>query len=66
MLLGSGLGRGEIEINDVIPLFHERVMTSATEIALEMIEAYFGENNQNCQVIGIYDAPIRPDQEGNQ
>ena len=48
MLLGSGLGRGEIEINDVIPLFHERVMTSATEIALEMIEAYFGENNQNC------------------
>ena len=65
VLLGSGLGRGEVLINDVIPLFHERVMTSATEIAFEMIEAYFGEDNQDLQVIGVYDAPIRADVEGN-
>ena len=60
VLLGSGLGRGEVLVNDVIPLFHERVMTSAMEIALEMIEAYYGDN-QDMQIIGIYDAPIRPD-----
>ena len=40
VLLGSGIGRGEVEINDVVPLFHDRVMTSAMETALEMIEAY--------------------------
>ena len=46
ILLGSGLGSGQVEINDVVPLFHERVMTSAVETALEMIEA-FNESRQD-------------------
>ena len=56
-LLGSGIGRGQVEINDVIPLFHERVMTSAMETALEMIEA-LNDSAPDRQIIGVYDAPI--------
>ena len=58
VLLGSGLGRGQVEVNDVVPLFHERVMVSATETALEMIEA-LNDGNDTRQIIGVYDAPIK-------
>ena len=62
ILLGSGIGRGQVEINDVIPLFHERVMVSTTETALEMIDA-LNEGNDSRKIIGVYDAPIKGIQE---
>ena len=49
-------------MNDVVPLFHERVMVSATETALEMIEA-LNEGNDARKIIGVYDAPIKGSQE---
>ena len=58
ILLGQGLGTGSIEVNDVVPLFHERVMVSSMETALEMIEAHF-EGDESRKVIGVYDAPIK-------
>ena len=64
ILLGSGIGRGQVEVNDVVPLFHDRVMTSATETAFEMIEA-LNEGNQDRQIIGVYDAPLRGVSEEN-
>ncbi len=45
-------------MNDVVPLFHNRVMTHSTETAMEMIEAHFGDNSDR-KIIGVYDAPIR-------
>ena len=62
VLLGSGLGRGQVEVNDVVPLFHERVMVSATETALEMIEA-LNEGNNSRKIVGVYDAPLKGSQE---
>ena len=62
VLLGSGLGRGQVEVNDVVPLFHERVMVSATETALEMIEA-LNEGNDSRKIVGVYDAPLKGSQE---
>ena len=62
VLLGSGIGRGQVEINDVVPLFHDRVMVSAMETALEMIEALY-EGNDSRKIIGVYDAPIKGNQE---
>ena len=62
VLLGSGLGRGQVEVNDVVPLFHERIMVSATETALEMIEA-LNEGNDSRKIIGVYDAPIKGSQD---
>ena len=62
VLLGSGLGRGQVEVNDVVPLFHERVMVSATETALEMIEA-LNEGNDSRKIVGMYDAPLKGSQE---
>ena len=58
LLLGSGIGRGQVEVNDVVPLFHDRVMASATETAFEMVEA-LNEGNQDRQIIGVYDAPLK-------
>ena len=58
ILLGSGIGTGQVEVNDVVPLFHERIMTSAVESALEMIEASF-EGDEGRRIVGVYDAPIR-------
>ena len=58
VLLGSGTGTGSIEVNDVVPLFHERVMVSPMEAALEMIEAQY-EGDERRKVIGVYDAPIK-------
>ena len=58
VLLGSGIGRGQVEINDVVPLFHERVMAGPMETALEMIEAIH-EGNDDRKIIGVYDAPIK-------
>ena len=58
VLLGSGIGTGQVEVNDVVPLFHERITTPATETALEMIEAHF-EGIEGRKIVGVYDAPIR-------
>ena len=58
ILLGSGIGRGQVEVNDVVPLFHNRVMVHSTETAMEMIEAHFNGNSDR-KIIGVYDAPIR-------
>ena len=58
ILLGSGIGRGQVEINDVVPLFHERVMAGPMETALEMIEAV-NDGNDDRKIIGVYDAPIK-------
>ena len=41
-----------------MPLFHERVMVSATETAFEMIDA-FNDGNDARKIIGVYDAPIK-------
>ena len=59
LLLGSGLSTGQVEINDVVPLFHDRVMTSAVETAFEMVEAFY-EGRSDRKIIGVYDAPVRP------
>ena len=45
-------------MTDVVPLFHDRVMTSATETAMEMIECVFTKDKTR-QIIGVYDAPLR-------
>ena len=58
VLLGSGIGTGQVEVNDVVPLFHERIMVSAVESALEMVEASF-EGDEGRRIVGVYDAPIR-------
>ena len=58
VLLGSGIGSGQVEINDVVPLFHERIMVSAMESALEMIEAHY-DGDDSRRIVGVYDAPIR-------
>ena len=66
LLLGSGIGKGQVEVNDVVPLFHERVMASTTETAFEMVEA-INDGNQDRQIIGVYDAPIKGvNEEANQ
>ena len=66
VLLGSGIGTGQVEINDVVPLFHERIMVSAVESALEMIEAHY-DGDDARKIVGVYDAPIRGiDQSSNQ
>ena len=62
VLLGSGIGSGQVEINDVVPLFHERVTVNAVETALDMVEALYGEDS-NKKIIGVYDAPIRGEEE---
>ena len=49
---------GKIEVTDAVPLFHERVMASAAETALEMIESVYG-SDKTKQVVGVYDAPLR-------
>ena len=41
----------------MVPLFHERVMVSTMETALEMIEAHYDGDNRR-KIIGVYDAPI--------
>ena len=58
VLLGSGIGSNQVEVNDVVPLFHERIMVSAVETALEMIEASF-DGDEGRKIVGVYDAPIR-------
>ena len=66
VLLGSGIGSGQVEVTDVVPLFHERIMTSAVETAMEMIEANY-EGDEGRRIVGVYDAPIRGiDQGSNQ
>ena len=58
ILLGHKGESGTIKVTDAIPLFHDRVMTSTTEIALEMIDCvYAGEDLK--QIVGVYDAPLR-------
>ena len=52
-------------MTDTVPLFHERVMASATETAMEMIECVYAKDKTR-QIVGVYDAPLRvkndPDQ----
>ena len=62
VLLGSGVGQGQVEVNEVIPLFHDRVMTSMMETALEMIEAHYDQSQPALKIVGVYDAPIRGNQ----
>lgn len=38
ILLGSKAGN-TVTVTDVVPLFHERVMASAMEVAFEMVDA---------------------------
>ena len=45
-------------MTDAVPLFHDRVMSSATETAMEMIECVFA-NDKTRQIVGVYDAPLR-------
>ena len=65
LLLGSGIGTGQVEINDVVPLFHDRIMVSAMETAFEMVEA-LNSGQEGRQIIGVYDAPIKSKQEEGQ
>ena len=58
ILLGEKKDDGSVTVNDAVPLFHERVMASATEIAFEMVETLYGAD-QTKQIVGVYDAPIR-------
>ena len=57
LLLGSKDGT-DVRVNDVIPLFHDRIMTSSTEIAFEMVQALY-EGDENKQLVGVYDAPLK-------
>ena len=49
---------GHVKVEDVVPLFHDRIMTSAMETSLELIEAVY-QDSDNLQIVGIYDAPLR-------
>lgn len=55
VLLGRSTDAGLV-VTDAVPLFHDRVFTSALESAFTMItQVYEGQH----QIIGIYDAPLR-------
>ena len=49
--------QGKLTITDVVPLFHDRVMASALESALELIEIVHLKEGE--QILGVYDAPLR-------
>ena len=57
ILLGHRDG-GTVTVTDAIPLFHDRVMSSAMETALEMIECVFDQDKDKT-IVGVYDAPLR-------
>ena len=49
---------GTLKVTDAVPLFHERVMASTTEAAMEMIDCMFADDKEK-QIVGVYDAPLR-------
>ena len=60
-LIGQRLPGGKINVTDAVPLFHDRVMTSAVESAFELIECVALKGDE--VVLGVYDAPLRYKQE---
>ena len=58
ILLGQKAEGGRIQVTDAVPLFHDRVMTSAIETAMEMIECVYTKDKTR-QIVGLYDAPLR-------
>ena len=57
LLLGSKTST-TVTVKDVIPLFHERVMSGTTEIAFEMVETFYPADDK-MQIVGVYDAPLK-------
>ena len=58
--IGALLGKKEgntLNVIDVVPLFHDRVMTSALETAMEIVEMY--ASSKGVKLIGFYDAPLK-------
>ena len=53
--------QGKLKVTEVVPLFHDRVMGSALESALELIEMV--HLSEHDQILGVYDAPLRYKQE---
>lgn len=50
-------GKRTIVITDAIPLFHQKVMSGALEIAFDMIESS-ALVDEKSKIVGIYEAPI--------
>ena len=48
-----------LEVEDCVPLFHQRFMTGSCEIAFDMIESvYLSASKENLQILGLYEAPL--------
>lgn len=56
VLLGKKIDSKKIEVQDSVPLFHNKVTSGMLEIAFEMIEATLV--NENLKIVGVYEAPI--------
>lgn len=54
LLIGKKQDKNII-VDDAIPLFHQRVMSGALEIAFDMIESNLPADRQ---IVGMYEAPI--------
>ena len=52
---------GKLFVTDAVPLFHDRVMASALESALELIELVSLQGSDI--ILGVYDSPLRFKQE---
>ena len=48
---------GKLVVTDAVPLFHDRIMATALESALEVIELVHLQGNDI--ILGIYDSPLR-------
>ena len=54
ILLGKA-DKGNIVVEDAVPLFHDRVFASALESAFTMVQCVY----EDRQIVGVYDAPLK-------
>jgi len=55
VLIGNKNG-GSLEVEDCIPLFHQRFMTGSCEIAFDMIQSVYLKGDQ--RIVGLYEAAM--------
>ena len=58
-LLIGNKDKNTITITNSIPLSHQRVQTGLLEVAFDMVESvYLDEEGENQQILGIYEAAL--------
>ncbi len=55
LLIGRKTEAKKIQIEDAVPLFHQRVMSGSLEIAFDMVESNLSGDSK---IVGIYEAPL--------